>query len=260
MIESVLTVVSNQKIALDTYELVLFAEKYEDIRAGQFINLKIESRADLLLKRPFCLCNFDSQNKLLTVCYCVVGTGTKELSKLKSGDKVTADYPLGKGFELKGNHKNVILLGGGCGIFPLYGVHKNYPDRKYHTFLGFKSKENCCYVEEFSLFSKEVNLSTDDGTAGAKSNAVDALKRNLDRIKPDIILTCGPKPMLKALQSYLKNYPDIKAYVSVEQRMGCGVGACLVCTCKTKEKDNELHNRRVCKDGPVFELSELDFD
>ena len=255
MVESLLTVIDNIRLCDGVYKLTLKAELFEDIICGQFINLEIPNRNDLLLRRPFAIMDYDN-SKTITVCYKIAGTGTAELANLTGGEKINGTFPLGNGFKLSANHKTVILLGGGVGIFPLASVNKCYPDRKFHTLLGFKDKSSIILKDVFEKFSKETLICTEDGSFGASGFVTDSLKRNIDRIKPDIILSCGPKAMYKPLKSVMKDYPEIPVLVSLEERMGCGIGACLVCTCAIEDK-NGIKNKRVCKDGPVFSLNEV---
>lgn len=256
MIETKLTVLENIMLCDSIYKLKLKADDFEDINCGQFINIAIKDSNDLLLRRPFAIMDFNKNKKTVTICYKVVGKGTNAMSKLNINDSFSGMFPLGNGFKISNNQKTVILIGGGVGIFPLLSVNKIYPDKKYHTMLGFCDKESVILKEKFEEFSKETLICTEDGSMGASGFVTDSLKRNIDRIKPDIILSCGPMPMFKSLKSVMKNYPEIPVYVSLEERMGCGIGACLVCTCGIKE-NGEIKNKRVCKDGPVFSLNEV---
>lgn len=255
MVECNMTVLSLREIAKDVYELWLSAEEWEEVHAGQFLNLQVPA-ADKILKRPFGICDFDHASKRICICFQINGQGTEMLAKVKSGTVLRATYPLGNGFLLNGAHKNVVLLGGGVGVFPLLPVTKEYFDRKFFSILGFRSKEHVCLAERFESVSRKFCLCTDDGSAGVKGFATDILKRHLDKVKSDIVLACGPSVMFRSLKSVMEEYPEIPVKVSVEQRMGCGVGACLVCTCKIQGTDG-VHNKRVCKDGPVFDLSEV---
>lgn len=257
MLETTLTIINNEKLCESVYKMTLKAEEFENIKCGQFINISIPGRNDLLLRRPFAVADYDKNSKTVTICYKTVGEGTKQLSLAKGGEIVEGTFPLGNGFTLNESHKTVILLGGGAGIFPLLCVRKCYPDKKYHTMLGFKSKCDIILKKEFESFSKETLLCTEDGSYGACGFVTDSLKRNIDRIKPDIILACGPTGMLKALKSAMKDHGDIPALISLEERMGCGIGACLVCACKINESGAVKH-KRVCKDGPVFNLNEVE--
>jgi dihydroorotate dehydrogenase electron transfer subunit len=165
---------------------------------------------------------------------------------MKKGVILDAEYFLGNGFKLSDSERKIMLIGGGMGAAPLYSVIKGYKDREFYPYIGFQTKDRIILQKEYSSFNAVI--ATDDGTYGQKGFVTKIAADDLDRIKPDIILACGPKPMLRALAE-IKNY---KVLVSVEERMGCGIGACLDCACKTLSG-----NKRVCKDGPVFDIKEL---
>lgn len=257
MREQLFKVRENKEIASGIFSMTVSGESLEEgLLAGRFLNISVPGRPDLLLKRPFGLTDWEGQNRSLTFCYQVVGEGTRVLSSLREGEEVSLTYPLGNGFHLTGAHRKIAIVGGGVGVFPLLPLRKEGEGRKFYTFLGFRSREQVCFVEEFKAFSQEFYLCTDDGTAGISGYATEMLARHLDRIRPDIVLSCGPKPMFRALKQVMEGYPDIPCLVSCEERMGCGVGACLVCVCKLEE-NGERRNKRVCKDGPVFDLRQL---
>lgn len=255
MTETNLTVIDNEKLTSDVYKMTLKAEEGCDVTCGQFINLSVPSDG-LILKRPFAIMEYDKGQKKLVLCYKVVGKGTQELSKLKGGEVLQGVFPLGNGFKLDGGDKAVLLLGGGIGVFPLYSVIKSHPDKKYYAILGYKCVEGVLLKDEFERHCKQTLICTEDGSCGATGFATDSLKRNIERINPDVILCCGPVQMYKPLKEIMKDYPDIPVYISLEERMACGIGACLVCACAIKQ-NGETHNKRVCKDGPVFNLSEV---
>ena len=227
-----------------------------DIVPGQFVNLSIPNRPDLILKRPFGIMDFDKQKNTFKIAFAVVGEGTKSLSAMKAGEKINATIPLGNGFSINFFNKRVVLVGGGSGIFPLYSM-KNYPELELYSFLGYKNKESSFLTSEFNDISKEVYISSDDGTIGEKGFITDILEQKIDGICPDLVLACGPSNMLKALKKIiLKRH--IITQVSIEERMGCGIGACLVCACKILE-NNKISNKRACFDGPVFNINEVIF-
>lgn len=258
MTEQTFTIEQNSELCSGIYMMTIGAgQTLPDIRCGQFINVEIPSRQDTLLKRPFAIYDFDRGKGLISFCYKVVGKGTEHLSKAVAGQTLRAAYPLGNGFKIEQNHKRIILIGGGVGIFPLYSVFKTHPDRRYFSILGFKERCQVILKAEFEEKSKELLLCTEDGSLGETGFVTDSLKRNLDRIKPDLILSCGPKPMFKALKDALKDYPDIPVQISLEERMACGIGACLVCACAVREGGKSV-NKRVCSDGPVFSLDEVE--
>lgn len=246
-------VVSNKEIAKNIYEMTLknTEGEFEKIHCGQFLHLEIPG---FLLRRPFGIYKFGG--KEISISYAVLGKGTKEMTAIESGENIKVTLPLGNGFRLGEKHKKVVLLGGGMGCVPLAYVPESYPDRKYYAFLGFSEKSRVAFVDEFERRCETV-VCTDDGSLGVKGFPVRELENRLSEIKPDVILTCGPHPMLKSVQAFAANY-EIPTYASMEERMGCGVGACLVCACRTKQKDGSIASRRVCADGPVFKMEELE--
>jgi dihydroorotate dehydrogenase electron transfer subunit len=255
MTETNLTVIENIKLSSGVYKMTLKSGEAADFTCGQFINLSVPSD-DLVLKRPFAIMEYDKGKKTLALCYKVVGKGTRALAALKGGEVLSGVFPLGNGFRLDGGHKTVLLVGGGIGIFPLYSVFKCHPNKKYYAILGYKCGENVLLADEFEKHCKQTLVCTEDGSCGAKGFVTDSLKRNLERINPDIVLCCGPAQMYKPLKEIMKDYPGIPVYISLEERMACGIGACLVCACAIQE-GGEIHNKRVCKDGPVFNLNEV---
>ncbi|NCA66627.1 MAG: dihydroorotate dehydrogenase electron transfer subunit [Clostridia bacterium] len=258
MRELELTITQNIKIAENIYRMDFsLTEGVGAIQCGQFLNLSL-NRPDLLLKRPFGICSYDKDGRSITICYQLAGKGTQEMSTMQAGDKLMATLPLGNGFKLCDSYKKVALIGGGVGIFPLLSVPLNYPDKEYYSFLGYRSKSFVCMKKEFEAFCCS-RIATDDGSLGQKGNAVELFLSNYDSIKPDVILACGPTVMLKALKKGLKeNNINTPAFVSLEERMGCGVGACLVCVCQLEKREGVAANARVCKDGPVFNILEVE--
>ena len=257
MREQTFNITENREIAPGIFSMTAAGDRLEEgLLAGRFLNVTVPGRPDLLLKRPFGIADWDGQKRTLTFCYQTVGEGTRALAALTPGTPISLTYPLGNGFHLTGAHRKVVLLGGGVGVFPLLPLRKEGGERKFYTFLGFRSREQVCFASEFEAFSKEFYLCTDDGTAGISGFATDLLARHLGRIRPDIVLACGPKPMFRALKKVMEEFPEIPCLVSCEERMGCGVGACLVCVCKLEE-NGERKNKRVCRDGPVFDLRTL---
>lgn len=248
-------IVSNKPSARGIYEMTLACtnEKFEKMRCGQFLHLSIPN-SKFLLRRPFCLYKFGDTE--VTIAYAVVGEGTKEMTELKAGTLLKAALPLGNGFWLDEKYRKVALVGGGMGCAPLAYVPVTYPDRKYFSFLGFSDKSRMTFTDEFSSRG-ETAICTDDGSFGFHGYPTQILENKLDEIKPDVILACGPRPMLKGVQKFAAEH-KIDAFASMEERMGCGVGACLVCTCKIKEKNGNTAMRRVCADGPIFRLEDIE--
>lgn len=243
------TILENKPAAENIYSLTLALPEAVKIRAGQFADLSVGGAH--LLKRPLAVCKADGEK--VTVCYQIRGEGTKLLSERKAGETLDALLPLGNGFYLKENEKKIALVGGGVGIFPMISVIGEYAaEKEISAYIGFRNKGAVCGLEELKR-AKKLTAVTDDGSFGEKMNAVQAFAADLEAgERPDVVLSCGPLPMLRALKTVLEGR-DIPCYVSLEERMGCGIGACLVCVC---EKTNGEH-ARVCKDGPVFVIGEV---
>ena len=245
-------VVSQEKIATDIYSLWLRAEAAVSAKAGQFISMYTNDSGKLL-PRPISICEIDKENKQLRVVYRVTGenTGTEQFSKLVSGDEIEILGPLGNGFPLK--EKKAFLIGGGIGIPPMLELAKQL-DAEKQIVVGYR--DELFLTEELSE-NGEVYVATEDGSARTKGNVLDAIREN--GLTADIIYACGPTPMLRALKTYAEEN-NIECYISMEERMACGIGACLACVCKSKEKDHHtnVHNKRICKDGPVFLATEVD--
>ena len=243
------TILENKPAAENIYSLTLALPEAVKIRAGQFADLSVGGAH--LLKRPLAVCKADGEK--VTVCYQIRGEGTKLLSERKAGETLDALLPLGNGFYLKENEKKIALVGGGVGIFPMMSVIGEYAaEKEISAYIGFRNKGAVCGLEELKR-AKKLTAVTDDGSFGEKMNAVQAFAADLEAgERPDVVLSCGPLPMLRALKTVLEGR-DIPCYVSLEERMGCGIGACLVCVC---EKTNGEH-ARVCKDGPVFGIGEV---
>ncbi|GHT67744.1 dihydroorotate dehydrogenase B (NAD(+)), electron transfer subunit [Bacteroidia bacterium] len=227
-------------------------EPLPHLHCGQFIHIK-PAVGDLLLRRPFCLYKFG--NRRITLIIAVVGKGTEQLSHLKKGDEVKGIVPLGNGFTLGNEHQKIALVGGGIGCAPLFTVPQCYPNRQYRAYLGFADKDNVLFADDFSQIVPTL-ISTDDGSVGFKGYVNQLITNDLPRFQPDVILTCGPVPMLKSVARLAAEH-NIPAYASMEARMGCGVGACLVCICAIRNANGTTHNVRVCAEGPVFDLQEL---
>lgn len=246
----------NEKIAPGIYEMDLQLPEEIGFRCGQFVNLSVGDGAHLL-RRPFAVTFYNREMRIVGICYQVKGEGTKLLSEKKEGDELACVLPLGNGFTIGAEQRRVALVGGGVGVFPLLSVLNEYheSDKFFSSCMGFRCEE---YVNTFGLFDKrsdEFFAATDDGSFGVKGNAVQLFFEHYDTIRPDVILSCGPTPMLRALKTGLKERGiTVPCYVSLEERMGCGIGACLVCVCKKSDGKNA----RVCKDGPVFEINEVE--
>lgn len=216
---------------------------------GQFVNVYC-NESTRLLPRPISLCEIDKENGRLRIVFRIVGQGTDEFSKMSAGDCVEILGPIGNGFNIEG--ENAIIVGGGIGIPPMLELAKQYPGKKTIV-LGYR--DSLFLNEEFEKYG-EVLISTEDGSTGTKGNVIDAIKEH--GITGDIIFACGPKPMLRGIKAFA-NENNMIAQISMEERMACGVGACLACVCQSTDKDehSNVNNKRVCKDGPVFYAQEV---
>lgn len=242
------TVLENVNLVEDVYSLTFACEEEIKVRAGQFCMIGVHG---FPLRRPIAICKAEGER--ITVCYRIKGEGTRRLaSDYRNGEKLSVLLPLGNGFFAEEREKKIAMVGGGAGIFPLISAIRQYSDREIYGFFGFRSRSAICMEYELQR-AKELVIATDDGSFGYHGTAVQAFAERMEEMKPDVVFSCGPTPMMRALkQAAGKRFP---VYVSLEERMGCGIGACLVCVC---DLSNGQH-ARVCKDGPVFEASEIVF-
>lgn len=243
------TVVKNEKIAQNVYEITFLLDEDITVRAGQFGNISVGGTH--LLRRPIAICK--TEGREVTFCYQIKGEGTQKLKDMGAGTRLNVLMPLGNGFYVAENEKKIALVGGGVGVFPLISVLRDYYEEKIvSAYIGYRNKDAVCGVEEFKKATRFVAV-TDDGSYGEQMNAVQAFAADLEKgNRPDVVLACGPTPMLRALKTLVEK-ENLQCYVSLEERMGCGIGACLVCVC---DLTNGTH-ARVCKDGPVFDVKSI---
>ena len=251
-----LTVISQEEIGRDIYSLWLQTDQMaQNARPGQFLSL-YTGDGSKLLPRPISICEIDKEDSKIRLVYRVTGknTGTEGFSRLKPGEKIEALGPLGNGFPLDAvKGKKVFLMGGGIGIPPMLETAKQLDAEKIMV-LGYR--DELFLNKEFEAYG-DVYIATEDGSAGTKGNVMDAIREN--GLEADAIFACGPAPMLRAIKAYALE-KGIPCWISMEERMACGVGACLACVCKSKDVDahSHVHNKRVCKDGPVFLSTEVE--
>ncbi len=244
-------ILKNTNITPTIYDMTILApEIAKEAKAGQFINM-YTGRADLILPRPISICDFDEKEGTLRVVYSVVGKGTEIFSNLKEGESVKVLGPLGNGFTIDETAKKSILVAGGIGAPPVLGLCKRLKG-EVEVYLGARDKN--ILTDEFEALGAKVFLSSDAGLEGFKGNVVE-LMRN-EKAQADIIYTCGPKVMLKGVNDYAEEN-GTKCQVSMEERMACGIGACVGCAIKIKDGNGGYNNLKVCKDGPVFDGSEV---
>ena len=250
-------VVSQESLADGIYSMWIQTEASESAKPGQFLSLYTND-ASRLLPRPISICEIEREKGRLRVVYRVTGqnTGTEQFSRMSAGDRIPVVGPLGNGFPQKeAIGKRVYLMGGGIGVPPILELAKQMECGKKQIVAGYRDA-HIFLKEEFEQ-NGELYISTEDGSVGTKGNVLDAIREN--GLDADIIFACGPTPMLRAIKEFAKE-KKIACYISLEERMACGIGACLGCVCRTKERDphTNVHNARICKDGPVFLSTEVE--
>lgn len=250
-------VVSQKMLAEGIFSMWIKTEAAADAKPGQFISMYTNDGSKLL-PRPISICEIDREEGMLRVVYRVTGenTGTEQFSKMEAGDTVPVIGPLGNGFPVeKAKGKKVFLMGGGIGVPPILELAKEMDCEKKQIVVGYRDAQT--FLKEEFEENGELYISTEDGSVGTKGNVMDAIKEQ--GLKADMIYACGPTPMLRAIKAYAEEN-EIECYISLEERMACGIGACLACVCKSKDKDghSNVHNKRVCKDGPVFLSTEVE--
>ncbi len=241
MTSAIYTVTLNECIAPNVYRMILKGDTSGITASGQFVNIKLDG---LYLRRPISINDYDDET--ITIIYKVVGKGTEQMSKMNNGAELDVLVGLGNGYDISQCGDKPVLLGGGVGIPPLYNLCKKLiaEGKKVSVVLGFNTKSEIFCFGEFSDLGADVYVTTVDGSAGIKGFVTDALPE----IDYTYFYTCGPEPMLKAVY----NATNTSGQFSFEERMGCGFGACMGCSCKTK-----YGNKRICKDGPVLVKEEI---
>ena len=241
MKQEVFVIKSQEKIAKDVFKMVLSGNTDDITASGQFVNIKLDG---FYLRRPISVCDYDKNE--LTLIYKTVGEGTAAMSKYENGTELDVLTGLGNGYDTSLSGEKPLLLGGGVGVPPLYNLCKKLvaEGKKPTVILGFNSADDVFYENEFKALGADVYVTTADGSYGIKGFVTDAMA-DLDY---SFFYTCGPEPMLKAIYNVSKT----SGQLSFEERMGCGFGACMGCSCKTK-----YGNKRICKDGPVLIKEEI---
>ncbi|MBB5264216.1 dihydroorotate dehydrogenase electron transfer subunit [Catenibacillus scindens] len=247
------TVNYQKKLAKDVYSMWLAVGSMADeAKPGQFISI-YSNDSSRLLPRPISICEVDREFRSIRVVYRVVGAGTEEFSHLKAGQRVSVMGPLGNGYTLK-QEGRALLVAGGIGIPPMLELAKNL-DCEKDIVLGYKDSQTflASELEDYG----NVYIATEDGSVGTKGNVMDAIRQH--GLTADKIYSCGPTPMLRAVKDFSVE-KSIECEISLEEKMACGIGACLACVCKSKDVDAHTHvnNKRICKDGPVFNALEVE--
>lgn len=251
--------IHSEKLNKEIYKFTISSEYVaKNAKAGQFVNIRCSDGVSALLRRPISICKVDREEKSFDVIFQVKGNGTDLLSQKQVGDIIDVIAPLGNGFDLSPDYKNVLVVGGGIGVFPLLGLLEDSKAKSKTAVLGFRNKDFVVLENEFNNASDEFVLTTDDGSYGQKGFVTEHTEKVLKSGKTDMVYACGPTSMLKAIKELTEKY-NVPCQVSMEQRMGCGIGACLVCACKTKLGD-EWEYSHVCSDGPVFNAQDVIFE
>ena len=249
------TVIEQKMIADGICSMWLDAKEIAvQAKPGQFISVYSNDKSRVL-PRPISICEIDREKGTLRIVYRVVGKGTEEFSKAEAGDSFEILGPLGNGFpieEAKG--KKVLMIGGGIGVPPMLQTAKEIEGEAIIV-SGYRNQD--LFLKEELESAGTLFIATEDGSIGTKGNVVDAIREN--QIEADMMFACGPKPMLRALKDYALE-KGIPCWISMEEKMACGVGACLACVCQSKDVDSHshVHNKRICKDGPVFLSTEVE--
>lgn len=240
-------IIKNDCYTDNIYDMLLSAPEIANLaQAGQFINV-YTGKGEMILPRPISLCEIDKKKGTLRLLYQTIGKGTQYFSTLQKGDSIKILGALGNGFSINPEHKNHILIGGGIGVPPMLELAKTLKGN-IHMFIGAKS--NPILVQEFKKIGVNVIIATDDGSCGIHGTVLDAIEK--EQPKGNMIYACGPRVMLKAISKWAEQN-QMPIQVSMEERMACGIGACVGCAIKIKKKDaNDWENLKVCKDGPVF--------
>ena len=241
MKQSIFKITSNEKIARDIFKMTLAGGTSAITAPGQFVNIKLDG---LFLRRPISVCDCVEDN--LTLIYKVVGRGTERMSRMAAGDELDLLTGLGNGYNTRTSGDSPLLVGGGVGVPPMYMLCKKLvaEGKKVTVVLGFNSKDDVFYEDEFRALGADVHIATADGTYGMRGFVTDVIKD----MQYTFFYTCGPEPMFRAMHKIMKT----PGQYSFEERMGCGFGACMGCSCKTL-----TGNKRICKEGPVMESEEI---
>ena len=241
MKQGIFKITSNKKIARDIFKMTLAGDTSAITAPGQFVNIKLDG---FFLRRPISVC--DCVGEDLTLIYKTVGRGTEQMSRMAAGDELDLLTGLGNGYDTKISGGSPLLVGGGVGVPPMYMLCKKLisEGKKVTVVLGFNSKDDVFCEDEFRALGADVHIATADGTYGTKGFVTDVIKD----MQYTFFYTCGPEPMFRAMHKIMKT----PGQYSFEERMGCGFGACMGCSCKTL-----TGNKRICKEGPVMESEEI---
>jgi len=254
----IVEITKKEQLKEDIFKFAILSEEMVKVALpGQFLEIRVNNNIQPFLRRPISIHKINKDTNEIEFIFQVKGEGTKILSEKKVGEKISILGPLGKGtFEFE-KYKNIAIIGGGIGVFPLYELARQAGQKGINvtTYLGFRSKDFVILEDTFEQVSNKLVITTDDGSYKENGFAINYLKNDCKKEKPDCIYACGPMPMLRLVKDFALR-EGIPAQVSLEERMGCGIGVCLGCAVKDKNRDGYMH---VCKDGPVFDVDLVDF-
>lgn len=255
-------IINKEEIIKGIYK---FSVKSDEIvktsNPGNFVEVRVSDQVEPFLRRPISIYNMNKENGILEFIFQVKGKGTEILSRKQIGDKIDIIGPLGYGTFKFTKYNKIAIIGGGIGIFPLYELAKQAKGqgKNVNCYLGFRNKDLVMLEKEFKSVTDKLNIATDDGTYGNNGFAINYLKEDMEKEKYECIFACGPTPMLRAIKEYAdKN--NIDCQISLEEKMGCGLGVCLGCAVKKSSSSNDAPEYyHVCKGGPVFNSKDVDF-
>ena len=251
-----------EQIIKNVYKFTIKAEEIVKLaKPGNFIEIKVNNQTEPFLRRPISIYNIEVEHGILEFIFQVKGKGTQILAQKNIGEKIDIIGPLGYGTFKIGDKTNVAIIGGGIGIFPLYELAKQITEQKKRVngYLGFRTKDLVMLENEFTKITNNLTITTDDGTYGKNGFAINYLIEDMKKEKYECIYACGPLPMLRSLQEYA-NKNNIECQISLEEKMGCGLGVCLGCAVKTAKSSKESPKYfQVCKGGPVFNSRDVEF-
>ena len=252
------TILANEKVGQDIWRMEIAAPKIAAVAVpGQFVNVRLHDRMEPLLRRPISLHGIDTEKGTIAFLYLVVGKGTMMMTEMQASQDINLLGPLGRGFSLDFEGNRAVVIGGGIGSAPLYPLIQALREKGKQVvlILGARSKESIVALELYHAIGAECKIATEDGSMGVKGFVTDILEEEFKNGTCDYLYTCGPIPMLHAIESMTEQY-GVKGEISTEAHMGCGLGLCLSCSVKGKDG----RNRKVCQAGPVFRLGELSYE
>ena len=245
-------IIKADEIAKDIFDFEIFYPEFAEMsKPGQFAHIYLPGRT---LRRPISICDINKEKGTLRIVFQIRGQGTGELAEFMPGTFLNVLAPLGNGFTLNDSSKKALFVGGGIGVPQLLAAAKFY-GKNATVAVGFRNKASVILEEDFKSAGCDVKIATDDGSYGYHGLVIDLIKDT----SPDIIYACGPEPMLKAVCKFAEEN-NIPCEISLEERMACGVGACLGCACKLIKDDGTEYMGHVCKDGPVFDFKKVKFE